>query len=547
MPIAAVTSIVANSNNTVSFFGLAGSTPVLLRSFGKVRNIRASENRQEIIISEESEIEFRFNIWQLSSLGSTPYTLINPAAQGAQALYDARFAEVFNLLCIRFFAGCCDSGAGDVTTLGFPYTYSSSIDSGEFYFTSGLLAISPFSSDSQNLSLLLSELPDGSWITFFGITADDYVVYEVSGYSLVSGIVFFSANIISGDSAGFAEGAVFRGLFDKDSGGSTAWGAITGTITSQADLVDAVQNSEWTYLPVTGTNTLTGTTTPALTAYQEGQVFMVKIQTTNTGAVTLNISGLGVASVTMLGSALIAGNLLAGRYYWITRSATAFEITGIVEAPTPNLQEVTDVGSTTTNSMEVQADGGSVAATAANGSQAAIGTRNVGGNFEPYLQLTNSLGNTTSLRATNATGVQTYELPESAGGTLAVSVNGTAADATGNITIPVGGLTWAVVTADATIAANTGVISNKAGTRLVLTLPTTAAVGDIFEVAGINATGWRMAQNASQMIHFDGSTSTTGTGGYIESQSTRDSVKVLCVVANLQFQVLSSVGTLTVN
>lgn len=106
---------------------------------------------------------------------------------------------------------------------------------------------------------------------------------------------------------------------------------------------------------------------------------------------------------------------------------------------------------------------------------------------------------------------------------------------------------WTVVTAaSANMAVDTGYIANNAGT-CVLTLPTTAAVGNVIRVTGINnATGWQIAQNAGQTIHFGTVNTTAGAGGSLTSSATRDSVELVCVVANTDWNVLSSVGNITV-
>ena len=109
-----------------------------------------------------------------------------------------------------------------------------------------------------------------------------------------------------------------------------------------------------------------------------------------------------------------------------------------------------------------------------------------------------------------------------------------------------GTVTWGVITGDQTAAVNSGYITNKAGTACVVTLPATAAVGSLFEVTGINATGWKIGQASGQTIHFGSSDSTTGTGGYIASTAARDSVKLVCVVANTDFNVLTAQGNITV-
>lgn len=108
-----------------------------------------------------------------------------------------------------------------------------------------------------------------------------------------------------------------------------------------------------------------------------------------------------------------------------------------------------------------------------------------------------------------------------------------------------GGMTWTVITADQNAAVNNGYICNKAG-LLTLTLPTTAAAGTMIGVTGINtATGWKIAQNASQQIHFGTANTTSGTGGSLASSATRDSIELVCVVADLEWNVLSSIGNIT--
>jgi len=108
--------------------------------------------------------------------------------------------------------------------------------------------------------------------------------------------------------------------------------------------------------------------------------------------------------------------------------------------------------------------------------------------------------------------------------------------------------TWSAATVNASLVVNTGIIANKAG-LLTMTLPATAALGDIIRITGINtAVGWRIAQNANQQIFFGGVSSTLGVGGYIEATAIRDSVELICVLpgASTGWNVLSSIGNITV-
>jgi hypothetical protein len=90
-----------------------------------------------------------------------------------------------------------------------------------------------------------------------------------------------------------------------------------------------------------------------------------------------------------------------------------------------------------------------------------------------------------------------------------------------------------------------GYIANNAS-LVTMTLPASAAVGDILRVAGLGVGGWKIAQNASQVIHFGESDTTTGTGGSLASTHKYDAIHLVCVATNNQFVVLSSVGNITV-
>lgn len=110
-----------------------------------------------------------------------------------------------------------------------------------------------------------------------------------------------------------------------------------------------------------------------------------------------------------------------------------------------------------------------------------------------------------------------------------------------------GGITWSILTSDLDpMVVDTGYIANKAG-LLSMTLPATAAVGTVQRVTGMNTdVGWRIVQRASQQIHFGDLSTTSGVGGYLESTIKRDSVELVCVVANLEWNILSSLGNVTI-
>ena len=86
---------------------------------------------------------------------------------------------------------------------------------------------------------------------------------------------------------------------------------VDGTAAQHPASLSQLQAGGPFYYAATGTNTITATPSPALTAYAEGQTVTLKIATTNTGAATLNLNSLGAKTVkTQDGGALIGGELV---------------------------------------------------------------------------------------------------------------------------------------------------------------------------------------------------------------------------------------------
>ena len=107
--------------------------------------------------------------------------------------------------------------------------------------------------------------------------------------------------------------------------------------------------------------------------------------------------------------------------------------------------------------------------------------------------------------------------------------------------------TTLVAAASQAMTTNNGYFANDGATLVVFTLPTTASVGDEVFVGGYSAGGWKIAQNASGQIIFGNVSSTSGTSGYISSNNQYDNVYLKCIVANNIWEVVASVGNITVN
>lgn len=99
--------------------------------------------------------------------------------------------------------------------------------------------------------------------------------------------------------------------------------------TTQAANYVTVKNDSVTWLgTINGTNTLTGTATPAPTSYAAGQRYAFIIANNNSGAVTLNVNSLGAKNLYgPTGAALSSGDILAGGIVEARYDGTQFVMT----------------------------------------------------------------------------------------------------------------------------------------------------------------------------------------------------------------------------
>ena len=109
------------------------------------------------------------------------------------------------------------------------------------------------------------------------------------------------------------------------------------------------------------------------------------------------------------------------------------------------------------------------------------------------------------------------------------------------ITSAAAGPSWSFIAASQPMLTDNGYVCNGGG-ALVLTLPAVAAQGDELEVYLDGAASWQIAQLAGQSILYGNTNTTGGIGGSITSTSQGDSIRLLCVVANLRWVALSGCG-----
>ena len=95
-----------------------------------------------------------------------------------------------------------------------------------------------------------------------------------------------------------------------------------------------------------------------------------------------------------------------------------------------------------------------------------------------------------------------------------------------------------------TIENNFVYIANNAS-LVTLTLPTYANIGDIITVQGKGAGYWRVSQNANQVLKWGGTTTTTGTGGYVDTAQQYAGMTIRCITANTTWEIVAASGTIT--
>lgn len=100
-----------------------------------------------------------------------------------------------------------------------------------------------------------------------------------------------------------------------------------GTAATDSVRLGQLQAGGATVITVSGTDTYTGTMSPALSAYAAGNTFTFVVPNTNTTSCTLNIDGLGAKAITRDGStALVAGDLVANSEVIVVYDGTRFQV-----------------------------------------------------------------------------------------------------------------------------------------------------------------------------------------------------------------------------
>jgi hypothetical protein len=110
-------------------------------------------------------------------------------------------------------------------------------------------------------------------------------------------------------------------------GGFKHTGAAVASIRTDYLRASQAQDNDLITFTATGTDTYAITPSPAVTSYTTGQGWLVIFTNANTGAATLNVSGLGAKAITKNGTtALAAGDIAAGQAVFVAYDGTRFQI-----------------------------------------------------------------------------------------------------------------------------------------------------------------------------------------------------------------------------
>jgi hypothetical protein len=131
-------------------------------------------------------------------------------------------------------------------------------------------------------------------------------------------------------------------------------------------------------------------------------------------------------------------------------------------------------------------------------------------------------------------------------GSGTISVAGNPGTNTLTITSSGTGLMWSTISASQTLAVNHGYICISPGGALSLLLPAVSALGDIIEITLDGATSFTVTQGAAQSVRYGNQSTTAGVGGSLATTQQGDTLRLVCQTANLKWNVLSSMGNLTV-
>lgn len=120
--------------------------------------------------------------------------------------------------------------------------------------------------------------------------------------------------------------------------------------------------------------------------------------------------------------------------------------------------------------------------------------------------------------------------------------------ASGNIIMVAftGATQWSTISSSQTLAINHGYICISPGGAISLALPAVSSVGDTIEVTLDGSTSFTITQSAGQQIRMGSLSTTAGVGGSLTSNNQGDSIRMVCSIADLKWNIVSAMGNPTI-
>ena len=118
---------------------------------------------------------------------------------------------------------------------------------------------------------------------------------------------------------------------NQNAGSTKITALAVGSALTDSTNLGQVQDGGMQYAAGSGTNTITATMAPAITAYVAGQTFRIKMAAgANTGATTLNLNSVGAKAITKRGTtALAAGDIPANIMFEVAYDGTQFQLINV--------------------------------------------------------------------------------------------------------------------------------------------------------------------------------------------------------------------------
>lgn len=242
--------------------------------------------------------------------GTVLYFTINPGASNCEIVRASTNTGTTFTLDKR---GLAWYGPGDTELASYKYAHNA----GE------VVIISDAKNVFDNLVDNVSDETIGGVKTFTSspIVPDPTTAMQAANKEYVDGVAIAGAPNASTTVKGIVQAATQAQTDARTTTGST--GAL---LFPTLDVIRATKYSDYAVDSV-GTDSYAITVTPAITAYAAGQVFVFKAGTANTGAATLNVSGLGAKTIKKdVTSDLATGDILANQDVMVVYDGTNFQL-----------------------------------------------------------------------------------------------------------------------------------------------------------------------------------------------------------------------------